>query len=66
MAGLRLVLGVEIKAGNEHTGSHSLPGLLQVLDGPAAKPASKDCARRLRLWLGHPMRPLEDRQQGYS
>lgn len=33
MAGLRLVLGVEVKAGNEHTGSHSLPGLLQVLDG---------------------------------
>lgn len=30
MAGLRLVLGVEVKAGNEHTGSHSLPGLLQV------------------------------------
>ncbi|MDZ7897751.1 MAG: hypothetical protein U5N85_06940 [Arcicella sp.] len=29
MAGLRLVLGVEVKAGNEHTGSHSLPGLLQ-------------------------------------
>jgi hypothetical protein len=28
MAGLRLVLGVEVKAGNEHTGSHSLPGLL--------------------------------------
>ncbi len=33
MAGLRLVLGVEVKAGNEHTGSHSLPGLLQLLDG---------------------------------
>jgi hypothetical protein len=32
MAGLRLVLGVEVKAGNKHTGSHSLPGLLHVLD----------------------------------
>jgi hypothetical protein len=31
MAGLRLVLGVEVKAGNEYSGSHSLPGLLRVL-----------------------------------
>ena len=32
MAGLRLVVGAEVKAGNEHTGSHSLPGLLKILD----------------------------------
>ena len=31
MAGLRLVMGVEIKAGNEHSGSHTLPGLLKIL-----------------------------------
>lgn len=38
MAGLRLVLGVEVKAGNEHAGSHSLPGLLRLLDElPAVK-----------------------------
>ena len=32
MAGLRLVMGVEVKAGNEHSGSHSLPGRLKMLD----------------------------------
>ena len=32
MAGLRLVMGVEVKAGNEHSGSHTLPGLLKRLD----------------------------------
>lgn len=32
MAGLRLVVGAEVKAGNEHTDSHSLPGLLKILD----------------------------------
>jgi hypothetical protein len=30
MAGLRLVMGVEVKAGNEHSGSHTLPGPLWV------------------------------------
>lgn len=32
MAGLRLVLGVEVCAGNEHTAKHAQPGLLKVLD----------------------------------
>ncbi len=32
LAGLRLVLGVETAAGNEHTGSHSAPGLWALLD----------------------------------
>ena len=32
MAGLRLVMGVEVKAGNEHSGNHTLPGLLKILD----------------------------------
>lgn len=32
MAGLRLVVGAEVKAGNEHSGSHTLPGLLKILD----------------------------------
>lgn len=65
MAGLRLVLGVEVKAGNEHSGSHSLPGLLQVLDDLPAE-------RRPRIVRGDCgfgsdtlMRPLEERQQGY-
>ena len=65
MAGLRLVVGAEVKAGNEHTGSHSLPGLLQVLDGlpPGRRPkiVRGDCG----FGSDTLMRPLEDRQQGY-
>ena len=38
MAGLRLVLGMEVKAGDEHSAGHSLPGLLALIDGlPADK-----------------------------
>lgn len=32
MAGLRQVLGVEVRAGNEHTAKHAQPGLLKILD----------------------------------
>ena len=32
LAGLRLVLGVETAAGNEHTGKHSAPGLWALMD----------------------------------
>jgi hypothetical protein len=41
MAGLRRVLGVEVRAGNEHTAKHTRPGLLKLLDGLPAerKPA---------------------------
>jgi hypothetical protein len=57
MAGLRLVMGVEVKAGNEHSGSHTLPGLLTMLDelpaerkpkmvrGDAASARTPSCAR---------------------
>ncbi|MBI4743107.1 MAG: hypothetical protein HY777_16495, partial [Betaproteobacteria bacterium] len=40
MAGTRLVLGVEVRAGNEHTAKHTRPGLLQTLDDlpPGKKP----------------------------
>ena len=40
MAGTRLVLGVEVHAGNEHTAKHTQPGLLQTLDDllPGKKP----------------------------
>ena len=65
MAGLRLVLGVEVKAGNEHTGSHSLPGLLRVLDDlpPNRRPqiVRGDCG----FGSDTLMHPLEERQQGY-
>ena len=32
MAGLRLVVGAEVKAGDAHAGNHNLPGLLKLLD----------------------------------
>ena len=32
MAGLRQVLGVEVRAGNEHAAKHTQPGLLKILD----------------------------------
>ncbi len=40
IANLRLILGVEVTAGNEHHGTHGLSGLLEILDGlaPAARP----------------------------
>ncbi|MBI4741426.1 MAG: transposase, partial [Betaproteobacteria bacterium] len=40
MAGTRLVLGVEVRAGNEHTAKHTRHGLLQTLDDlpPGKKP----------------------------
>jgi hypothetical protein len=65
MAGLRLVLGVEVHDGNAHTAAHSQPGLLHVLD---ALPAD----RKPRLVRGDNafgndamMRALEARQQPY-
>jgi Transposase DDE domain len=65
MAGLRLVLGVEVKAGNEHTGNYCLPGLVQLLDGlpPHRRPrlVRGDCG----FGSDTLMRPLEERQQGY-
>ena len=40
MAGLRLVLGVEVRAGNEHAAKHTQPGLLRLLEAlpPSLKP----------------------------
>ena len=65
MAGLRLILGVEVKAGNEHTGSHSLPGLLQVLDDLPQNRRPKIVRGDCGFGSDTLMRPLEDRQQGY-
>lgn len=65
MAGLRLVVGTEVKAGNEHSGSHSLPGLLKILDELPAnrKPqiVRGDCGFGSDAF----MVALEDRQQAY-
>lgn len=65
MAGTRLVLGVEVKAGNEHSASHTLPGLLAILD-------SLPVAQRPKLVRGDcgfgsdpVMEALEVREQAY-
>lgn len=65
MAGMRLVLGVEVHAGNEHAAKHGQPGLLSLLDHLPA-------ARKPRLVRGDNaygndalMRALEERQQPY-
>jgi hypothetical protein len=65
MAGLRLVVGAEVRAGDEHPGNHSLPGLLKILD---ALPANRrpqivrgDCGFGSDTF----MQPLEARQQSY-
>lgn len=44
MAGLRLVMGVEVKAGNEHACSHMLPGLLRLLDEQPSQTDRRSCA----------------------
>ncbi|QTD47343.1 transposase [Ottowia testudinis] len=65
MAGLRLVVGAEVKAGNEHSGSHTLPGLLKILDGlpPGRKPkiVRGDCG----FGTDAIMVALEEREQPY-
>lgn len=65
MAGLRLVLGVEVQAGNEHTGSHSLSGLVQVLDSLPRHRRPKIVRGDCGFGSETLMRPLEERQQGY-
>ena len=65
MAGLRLVLGVEVHAGNEHAAKHTQPGLLKILDDlpETRKPklVRGDCA-----FGNNPlMAALEQRQQPY-
>jgi hypothetical protein len=65
MANLRLVLGVEVAPGNQHTSKHSSPRLWELLDGLASE---------LRPWLirgdigfgNEPvMREAEQRHQPY-
>ena len=65
MAGLRLVVGAEVRPGNQHSGSHSLPGLLKILDELAPETRPKivrgDCGYGSDTMMG----PLEERGQGY-
>ena len=61
----RQVLGVEVRAGNEHSSKHGQPGLLKILDAlpPAKKP------RLVRGDNGYGtdglMSALEEREQPY-
>ena len=65
MAGLRLVVGAEVRAGDEHSGSHSLPGLLKILDAlPAARRPGIVCGD-CGFGANPIMAPLEERGQSY-
>ncbi|WP_301278591.1 transposase, partial [Dechloromonas sp.] len=65
MAGLRLVMGVEVKAGNEHSGSHTLPGLLKLLDELPAHHKPKMVRGDCGFGSDGIMRELEARAQPY-
>jgi len=65
MAGLRLVIGAEVKAGNQHSGSHSLPGLLKILDELPANRKPKIVRGDCGFGSDTIMAALEDRGQPY-
>ena len=65
MAGLRLVVGAEVKAGNQHSGSHSLPGLLKILDELPANRKPKIVRGDCGFGSDTFMVALEERQQPY-
>lgn len=65
LANLRLILGVEVQAGNHHTSKHSAPGLWQLLDG--LLPAERPTLLRADANYGNEpiMREAEQRGQPY-
>jgi hypothetical protein len=65
MAGLRLVVGAEVKAGDAHSGSHSLPGLLKILDALSLPRRPKLVRGDCGFASDTLMAPLEERQQPY-
>lgn len=65
MAGLRLVMGVEVKAGNEHSGNHTLPGLLRMLDELPVHHKPKMVRGDCGFGSDGIMRELEARAQPY-
>lgn len=65
MAGLRMVLGVEVKAGNEHTGAHSLPGLLELLDDLPAEQRPRIVRGDCGFGSDTIMHELQSRNQPY-
>jgi hypothetical protein len=65
MAGLRLVLGVEVCAGNEHTAKHAQPGLLKVLDDLSTQRKPKLVRGDNAFGNDSMMKALEEREQLY-
>jgi len=65
MAGLRLVMGAEVKAGNEHAGKHTLPGLLRILDELPAHRRPKMVRGDCGFGSEGIMHELEAREQPY-
>jgi len=65
MAGLRLVVGAEVRAGNEHTGKHSLPGLLKILDELPAQRKPQIVRGDCSYGSDTLMAALEGRRQAY-
>lgn len=65
VSGLRLMLGVDVLAGNQSHANHTLPGLLRILDGLAAHQRPKLVRGDAGL-AGEPLLcALEEREQSY-
>jgi hypothetical protein len=65
MAGLRLVIGAEVKAGNEHSASHTLPGLLKIIDELPLSRRPKIVRGDCGFGTDAMMLALEAREQAY-
>jgi hypothetical protein len=65
MAGLRLVLGVEVHAGNEHAAKHTQPRLLKMLDDLPETRKPKLVRGDSAFGNDPLMTALEERQQPY-
>ena len=65
MAGLRQVLGVEVRAGNEHAAKHTQPGLLKILDALPRSMKPKLVRGDNAFGNDAMMAALEERQQAY-
>lgn len=65
MAGLRQVLGVEVRAGNEHAAKHAQPGLLKLLDDLPADHKPKLVRGDNAFGNDSMMSALEEREQPY-
>src|SRR6266545_3020911 len=65
VSGLRLMLGVDVLAGNQSHANHTLPGLIRILDGLSSQQRPQ-LVRGDAGMAGEPMfKALEDRGQKY-